>query len=72
MSIKTITTFHVDTEDHNAFKVECIKRGSDMTKELNKFIKKFNQGEDDPIGAYSEQIGITREELIERLNNMSA
>lgn len=43
-----ITTFHVPTEAHNSFKLNCIKSGSDMSKEINKFIKRFNDGKEHP------------------------
>ena len=63
------TTFDVDSaDDHSQFKIETIKRNTDMSKELNKFIKWYNKGED--LESHAKRIGITVAELIDRLVNM--
>ena len=39
---KTTTTFQVESSElHLSFKTACIMQKSDMTKELNKFMKRY-------------------------------
>jgi len=76
------TTFEVETvEAHHEFKVKCLEQKSDMTTELNKFIKRFNAGQEDVNSelltlakrmiAHAKEGGLDTEEYESYLNHLT-